>query len=135
MKLCYRGTTYESNPVQVKVEPGAGVGSYRGVRYHPTVVVENPVPQPVLSLTYRGVAYQTNAQGQVVNLVSAPKPEPAIPALQVATFGRHRQLPSGVLQAHRRSILNTLEHRLQVAYQKGDQHLIHLLELERNQFA
>lgn len=35
--------------------------------------------------------------------------------------------------AHYNAMLKNLEHRLQVAHEKGDQHLISLLEAERNQ--
>lgn len=135
MKLCYRGVSYEFNPAQAKVVPSEIVGKYRGSSFSPSVVVENPVPQPVMDLKYRGVAYQTNTQGQVVNQLSPSDVEQAVAPTPASTIGWRRQSSSELVQAHRNSIINTLERRLQIAYSKGDQHLISLLEAERNQVA
>lgn len=129
MKLCYRGVSYDYNPTQVKVAEGPVVGKYRGAAWHSTLLIDNPVPQMAATLTYRGVTYHTNGQGQVAQAV----PQTAPVAAKVAPS--RRKAASEVAQAHRSSVIKTLEHRLQVAYNKGDTNLIHILEAEWKQLA
>jgi Domain of unknown function (DUF4278) len=125
MKLCYRGVSYDYNPPQVKVAEGPVAGKYRGANWHSTILIDNPVPQIAATLTYRGVTYHT--QGQAAQAV------PQAAAAQAAP--NRRKAATEVAQAHHSSVVKTLERRLQVAYNKGDQHLINLLEAEWKQFA
>ncbi|MBW4553838.1 MAG: DUF4278 domain-containing protein [Aphanocapsa sp. GSE-SYN-MK-11-07L] len=129
MKLCYRGVSYDYNPLQVKVAEGPVVGKYRGANWHSTILIDNPVPQIAATLTYRGVTYHTNGQEQVAQAVPQATPVPA----KFAPW--RRKAASEVAQAHRTSVLKTLEHRLQVAHNKGDTNLIHILEAEWKQLA
>ncbi len=129
MKLCYRGVSYDYNPPQVKVAEGPVVGKYRGADWHSTVLIDNPVPQMAATLTYRGVTYHTNGQERTTQAV--PQATPA--AAKIAPS--RRRTASEVAQAHRSSVIKTLEHRLQVAHDKGDTNLIHILEAEWKQVA
>jgi Domain of unknown function (DUF4278) len=129
MKLCYRGVSYDYNPPQVKVAEGPVVGRYRGANWRSTIVIDNPIPQIAATLTYRGVTYHTNSQEQVAQAV--PQATPGFAKVAPS----RRKAASEVAQAHRSSVLKTLERRLQVAYNKGDANLINLLEAEWKQLA
>jgi len=50
-----------------------------------------------------------------------------------APNNRHLRILTDLGKIHHDNVLKTLEHRLQVAKNRGDQHLIQLLEQERNQ--
>ncbi len=132
MKLCYRGVSYDYNPPQVKVAQGPVAGKYRGANWYSTIVIDNPIPQIAATLTYRGVTYHTKGQERVAQV--APQATTSV-AVKAAPLSLRRKVTSEVAQIHHSSILKTLERRLQVAYNKGDQHLINLLEAERKQLA
>jgi hypothetical protein len=141
MKLIYRGTAYDYDPTYAPRNAGRPArparGSqvpyaliYRGTRYE--VDPQSPfqaVDLPETSdLIYRGVSYrvQRNAQGEVINMTT----------LGAATGGKV-QIPSSLPQqyvskVHQANLLNNLQHRLEVAQQSGDRHLVKLLEEERN---
>jgi len=137
MKLVYRGNTYESGSVNVDLVESSTVGKYRGQSYHPTYPRHIPVQQPALDLKYRGVAYQRDAQGNVASVVPTARPQStAQPAYLVSepSVSRKAKLAEAA-KIHHETISRRLQHRLEVARQKGDQNLIQQLEYEMQQIA
>ncbi len=63
MKLTYRGTAYEYEPVVVDLKTGEIGGVYRSQSWQNHNLVNPPVLLPKTNLTYRGVNYST--QGSV----------------------------------------------------------------------
>lgn len=142
MKLSYRGVRYDSVSTPISMVESEGVGHYRGGSFHFTYPRHIPVPQPVLELKYRGVAYQTNAKGGAESI------SPAMRAAKAAVRDVFR--PTGVDQArsairsrqailgevakvHRQNIERSLQHRIEVAKARGDQNLVNILEREMQQ--
>ncbi|NJL37037.1 MAG: DUF4278 domain-containing protein [Leptolyngbyaceae cyanobacterium SM1_4_3] len=142
MKLFYRGIPYDSVSTPISMIESETVGHYRGGNFHFAYPRHIPVPQPVLELKYRGVAYQTNAAGGSESI------SPATRAAKSAVRDVFR--PSGVDQArsairarqailsevanvHRQNIERSLQHRLEVARERGDQNLVSMLEREMQQ--
>lgn len=137
MKLVYRGHAYESNPVGVDLVESSTVGLYRGQAYRFTYPRHIPVPQPALDLKYRGVAYHRDAQGIVTASVpAAPVKDTEQPAYfrGEPTQSRKAKLAEAA-KVHHETISRRLQHRLEVARQKGDQALIQQLEHEMQQIA
>lgn len=142
MKLSYRGVRYDSVSTPIDMVESEGTGHYRGNNFHFTYPRHIPVPQPVVELKYRGVAYQTNASGKAEFI------SPAIRAAKAAVRDVFR--PSGIDQArsairtrqailsevaniHRQNIERSLQHRIEVARARGDQNLVSVLEREMQQ--
>lgn len=137
MKLVYRGNTYESNAVAVDLVESSTVGQYRGQTYRLTYPRHVPVPQPALDLKYRGVAYHRDTQGNVTSVVPSARPQTAVqPAYLVSepSVSRKAKLAEAA-KVHHETISRRLQHRLEVARQKGDQNLIQQLEHEMQQIA
>jgi Domain of unknown function (DUF4278) len=132
MKLTYRGTHYEHNPLNPVLAVGETSGKYRGVNWKHCYPRHIP-QQPVAELKYRGVAYHVGDPVDVEMMVlskqytndttSAPK------VCQVKKFGEE------LAKTHLNNICQDLERRLQVAKQKGDENLVRLLEEEARQIA
>ena len=139
MKLCYRGIDYEYAPPAVRIAEGEIGGEYRGSHWRFHVLEEKPVPQPVLRLVYRGVAYSTGRIGVVAEKVPAiatPATQPKLDMEKLLSNSRKlRQSIDAVAQTHLNNMRSNLKHRLQVARDKGDQELVRLLEIEEEQMA
>ena len=60
MKLFYRGSAYNYNPLAVTMVDGEVGGQFRGLDWRFRNLKEQPVQLPNLNLTYRGINYQTN---------------------------------------------------------------------------
>ncbi len=125
MLLTYRGITYNRPDNQVKTAPGKVMGFYRGAAWsEQNLVSERPSPA-AQQLTWRGVTYKTDGSA-VVRDVEAPVVAPVAKAQpQGANLGN----------THRDWILKSLEHRLSVARNQGNQRLVEMLEDEWKQFA
>ncbi|NES94660.1 MAG: DUF4278 domain-containing protein [Desertifilum sp. SIO1I2] len=132
MKLSYRGTPYEHEPIALDMAEADRVAKYRGQEYRQRYPRHIPVPQAPLDLKYRGIAYST---------YQTPEPE----AVDIAThlnrtfvnspsepLTRHKRFIEAA-QLHRANILKRLEHRIQVARSKGDVNLLQQLEVEKLQ--
>lgn len=128
MKLSYRGVSYNYNPPAELTVSGEVMGQYRGVAWREAKLVA-PVPaQPAAVLCYRGVTYRTQAAveaGLEVAAQSAAMPARSAKSAPAASMA----------QAHQRSILASLEHRIAAARNRGDERLVHLLEDEMRHFA
>jgi hypothetical protein len=130
MKLTYRGIGYDYEPPSIDMMESEFGGKYRGnawtVRYPRHV----PVPQPVATLKYRGVPYQTGQTLGSRTPVTASVPAAAI---AVSMENPHEEMLAEVAKAHRESICRSLERRLEAAKARGDRHLVQMLEKESQQ--
>lgn len=144
MRLCYRGVYYDYVTPTLEVTEGEIAGSYRGLGWREHTLKQLPVHQPSHYLKYRGVPYWTN---QVANTGRVVEPRVAITEpgstrrSRVRPFGvptqslTKRQRLAELATVHRASIEQSLNHRLTVARQRGDQNLVQLLEAEQRQMA
>ncbi|MEP0868911.1 DUF4278 domain-containing protein [Trichocoleus desertorum AS-A10] len=133
MRLSYRGAQYESELPTFQMLEGDVVGKYRGqnLRLQYPYPKHIPVPQTPLDLKYRGVSYSTHRPMQVEDLIAS---QSATAASQVKPVQNVRQrVLKEVEETHRTNIYRSLERRLQVAKNLGDQRLIGMLESELQQ--
>lgn len=139
MQLTYRGLSYEQPTSTLRWSKGPVIGQYRGVPVQ-TQTVDRIPPQAPRQLSYRGLAYRVDRLGQIVYEPSvdglsvdersqSPVTQPAQPAIA------ERSPLLGAAQTHHRAMLASLERRIDIARTKGDQHLLALLEAERQQIA
>ena len=158
MKLTYRGVNYDYNPPMLEVTTGDVAMKYRGQTAHYTYAQHVPIPQPVERLTYRGVAYQTTRQGQVLQVTGAQPSGLAkeqsmgqrtgqsgqagvttLSLLRDRLMGvspaaqARKQLLQEASQLHHDSIMRSLQHRLAVAKEQGNDRLVQQLESEMSQ--
>jgi hypothetical protein len=138
MRLSYRGNSYNLESVPVSMVESGITGRYRGQTFrfsHPRRV---PVPQPILNLKYRGVAYQTTTTGGIETVPTATA-QPVVSTakstyVKTSAIQSRRVLLNEVSRIHRQNIQRSLQHRLEVARAKGDQNLIYQLEQEMQHF-
>ncbi|MBW4490951.1 MAG: DUF4278 domain-containing protein [Trichocoleus desertorum ATA4-8-CV12] len=133
MRLSYRGAHYESELPTFQMLEGDVVGKYRGqnLRLQYPYPKHIPVPQTPLDLKYRGVAYSTHRPMELKDLIKA---QPAVVATSQTPLQNMRQrVLKEVAETHRTNIYRSLERRLQVAKNLGDQRLIGMLESELQQ--
>ncbi len=148
MKLTYRGVDYDYNPPVLDVTESEVACQYRGQVATYTYVRHVPIPQPAEQLTYRGVAYQTTRQGQILQLDNSHTAAQATNAghaginfanLRSKLMGAspaaaaRRQLVQESSLLHRDNIARSLQHRLDVAKANGNDLLVQQLETERVQ--
>jgi hypothetical protein len=136
MKLSYRGAHYESELPTFQMLEGDVVGKYRGqdLRLQYSYPKHIPVPPTPLDLKDRGVAYSTHRPMQVDNLIASQSAARAANPTTPLQNVRQRVLKE-VEETHRTNIYRSLERRLQVAKNLGDQRLIGMLESELQQIA
>lgn len=127
MKLSYRGVHYEQNPLSLEVTEGEILGKYRGATWRCHTLEEMPVPQPDLTLKYRGVTYHTNQAVEACQTATQSDKVRAIKPVAVATTLAARKT---LQDTHRENMRRNLERRLQSARNQGDQRLINMLEAE-----
>lgn len=144
MQLTYRGVEYDYHPPTMEVTESDIIGKYRGQTVHHSYVRHVPCPQVEAQLMYRGVAYQTDRQGQIsavhgvgkqtarVSVFSAFQDQ--LRALNPMSEGR-RQLIREAAQVHQENMRRSLEHRMAVARAQGNASLLQQLEEEMQQIA
>jgi Domain of unknown function (DUF4278) len=140
MRLVYRNAGYDYEPVPVDMVESGVSGQYRGQSFQFQYPRHIPVPQPVLNLKYRGVAYQTAADGSTTTVAPAKPAASSVAPAKVPAEATSRQLHPAffsrqsmvgeVANTHRQNIQRRLQHRLEVAKAKGDAALINQLEQE-----
>jgi len=144
MKLSYRGVSYEHNSPQLEMITGAAGGTYRGATWNHKYLRHIPVPQPKVDLKYRSVAYSTGdpidvevvrLRREYTQVNGAAADTTAIAAKQMPTNSDRQQVLKELHSTHLAHLRHNLERRLQVAREKGDNHLIQLLEAESRQLA
>jgi hypothetical protein len=132
MKLTYRGANYESNPLTLEPTASTLSGKYRGRAWKHNYPRHIPQTQPTAELKYRGVSYYIGDPLQVEFMIQSKQHSHAA---SVAQISKPEKLGSELAEIHHTNIHRNLEHRLEVAREKGDQHLIRLLEDEARQMA
>lgn len=140
MKLCYRGVEYDYNPPSLEMKDSEIAGCYRGRTLNFTYPSHVPVPQPVARYTYRGVGYETTAQGhpQPLANVTAEARQPVFQSIKGAdspVMQARRHLLMEASAAHRTNMQRSLDHRLAVAKAEGNERLVQQLEEELHQLA
>jgi hypothetical protein len=126
MKLSYRGVRYDYNPPAELTVAGEVMGRYRGAAWRQSILAAPAPQQPAAVLCYRGVTYSTQPGAEVA-------PQAAAPSVSASAVARASKV--AVASAHQRSILASLEHRINAARNRGDERLVHLLEDEMRHFA
>ncbi|MGG6295948.1 arginine synthesis PII-interacting regulator PirA [Leptolyngbya sp. AN02str] len=122
MRLTYRGNGYEYEPVETNLAETDVFGKYRGQGFHFSYPRHIPVPQPPRSLSYRGVHYETTESG-AIHTVSRSE------ATSLKMNARQAVMQE-VEQIHQQNIQRRLQHRLEVAQQRGDEMLVRQLQQE-----
>jgi hypothetical protein len=139
MKLTYRGVEYDYNPPVLETTLSETPGQYRGQTSHYAYVRHLPIPQPAERLCYRGVAYQTTRTGEIQQLGDRTSAKPALTNLANKLTGSssaaqaRRTLLKESSVLHQQSIARSLQHRIEIAKQKGNQPLLEQLEAEMRQ--
>ncbi|PZO15015.1 MAG: hypothetical protein DCF25_14255 [Leptolyngbya foveolarum] len=145
MKLTYRGVDYDYNPPMLEVTESEVACQYRGQPATVRYVQHVPIPQPAEQLTYRGVAYQTTRQGQLLQLAGQPAQVKATARKANALQGlrklagnstaakARRDLLNEASLTHMQSISRSLQHRIEVATAEGNESLLRQLESEMRQ--
>ncbi|MBW4633854.1 MAG: DUF4278 domain-containing protein [Iphinoe sp. HA4291-MV1] len=133
MKLIYRGVNYEHNPLTVEPTAASEIsGKYRGGTWKHNYPRHIPQNQPTAELKYRGVSYYIGEPLQVELMIRSKQHSNAVKTAQVE---QPKKIGGELTKTHITNIRRNLEHRLQVATEKGDQNLIRLLEDEARQIA
>lgn len=133
MRLTYRGNEYEYQAVPVTMVESDLLGIYRGQRFQFSTARHVPVPQPALTLTYRGVPYGMSAAGSMEAVAIARKPRATTSTPLRVYMQTQKELASEIAKVHRINLERRLYHRLEVAQAKGDQNLVLQLEKEMQQ--
>ncbi|WP_071518388.1 DUF4278 domain-containing protein [Geitlerinema sp. PCC 9228] len=128
MKLTYRGISYDYEPPTLDMEEGQMGGKYRGQAWKLRYPRHMPTMEPKSSLKYRGVAYGTEATGKAVPVQDQPR-QPKKTAANAPSVA----LLEDMAKLHHENICRRLEHRLQVARERGDEMLVKALEEEQKQ--
>ncbi|MBE9061302.1 DUF4278 domain-containing protein [cf. Phormidesmis sp. LEGE 11477] len=139
MKLTYRGVEYDYNPPVLEVTPSNASTQYRGQQSQYKYVRHVPIPQPAERLSYRGSAYQTTRTGEIQQLGN----DTATPNTWTTLGGKltghssasraRRALLEESTALHQQNIARSLQHRMEVAKQRGNQALLEQLESEMRQ--
>lgn len=126
MRLSYRGVKYENTSPLLEVREGEIGGTYRGQTWRTHYVRHMPEPQPVHDLQYRGVAYRT---GQPA--IAMPTAVSSRSTLQAKHKRKREHELDEVTKIHLTNIRRSLERRMQVAKERGDEKLVRMLEQEK----
>lgn len=120
MRLSYRGVSYEYSPPTLEVTEGEIQGKYRGTPWKCHTLAEVPVPRsPQASENPKSVYSQ-----QDFSQIEQTQPSQSQPIC--LTFNVLQQLK----RIHKANIDRSLEHRMQVAIDRGDKQLLQVLESE-----
>ena len=125
MKFSYGGVNYQDAPSKLEVTEREIGNMYRGQEREFQYLRHIPEPLPLPHRKFRSVTNSTaqlTAQRSTVTSVILPK-------------CNKREALDQLMNSHLRNIKQSLEHRLQVAKDKGDQKLVRLLEAESEQMA
>lgn len=123
MKLTYRGVAYQANSVKLPLVNDTISGKYRGATWQGKKLAES-IDQPMYTLCWRGVTYNTD--GSLVPVAATQGSLSGILADSAKPMA---------MDQHRAAILKSLEHRINVARNQGNQQLVQALEDEWKQFA
>ena len=133
MKLIYRGIEYEYAPETVEVTTEGVCGKYRGAEWKCHYSKHIPVTHHAAELKYRGASYYSGNPQEVEELKQRKKLD--------FIFAKNNQIffsnqPNNELaRIHLANLQRSVQRRLEVAKQNGDEKLINELEKEANQLS
>jgi hypothetical protein len=130
MEFSYRGVKYENDLPTVEMTEGEMGGIYRGQAWNYRYPRHIPVPQATPHLKYRGVNYCANPRATAEACFAAPPAERIDPTVG-SDSPKRPEFDQQVEETHYHNICRRLEHRLQVAKQRGDRKLVKMLEAEQ----
>jgi hypothetical protein len=136
MKFQYRGINHKSYIPAIEVMEGEVGGQYRGTCWKHHYPRHIPTPQPIVGLKYRGASYCSGHPIDVEASILRRQYENKTIAKsmpQETAISNRQKVLAKLNSTHTANILQNLEHRLQVAREKGDQKLIQMLEIEASQ--
>lgn len=128
MKLTYRGISYDYESPTLDMEEGEVSGKYRGQAWKMRYPRHIPTMEPQTNLKYRGIAYDTDATGKAV-----PAQNQSPQQDETRADAPSAALLEDMAKLHHENICRRLEHRLQVAQERGDEVLVKALEEEQKQ--
>lgn len=124
--LCYRGIPYDRPDTTLEMTESDILARYRGHAYHVRKPVLMDIPQPTMLCKYRGIAYQTLADGSIAPVPPVQKPAQKSALSPVAASVAETELH----RIHAQNLCARLNERLAAAKAHGDQKLVALLEQE-----
>lgn len=133
MKLIYRGIEYEYAPETVEVTTEGVCGKYRGAEWKCHYSNYIPITHHAAELKYRGASYYSGNPQEVEELKQRKKLD--------FIFAKNNQIfisnqPNNELaKIHLANLQRSVQRRLEVAKQNGDEKLISELEKEANQLS
>ena len=133
MKLIYRGIKYEHAPETVEVTTEGVCGKYRGAEWKCHYSKHIPITHHAAELKYRGASYYSGNPQEVEELKQRKKLD--------FIFAKDNQIffsnqPNNELaKIHLANLQRSVQRRLEVAKQNGDEKLISELEKEANQLS
>ncbi|MGK7927304.1 MAG: DUF4278 domain-containing protein [Spirulina sp.] len=128
MKLCYRGVNYNYEPFSLEVSESEIMGKYRGREDRHRYPRHVPKLKPKPRLQSRGLAYQSCPLIQTDVCLNAQLAAIARACGQMPRSPEDK--PVTIADVHQTNLRRNLDYRLQVARDKGDRDLVHLLEKE-----
>ncbi len=120
MRLSYRGVGYEDTPPTIELTEGEIQGKCHGVSWRCHTVAEARIPHAPQHLGSQNSAYSQRDHAQI----ERPEPSQTLPVC--STFNVLQQLK----RIHSANVYRSLEHRMQVAKDRGDYPLLQVLESE-----
>ncbi|WP_414622358.1 DUF4278 domain-containing protein [Calothrix sp. CCY 0018] len=133
MKLIYRGIEYEYAPETVEVTTEGVCGKYRGAEWKCHYSKHIPITHHAAELKYRGASYYSGNPQEVEELKQRKKLD-FIFAKDNQTFFSN-QPNNELARIHLANLQRSVQRRLEVAKQNGDENLVRKLEEEANQLS
>lgn len=134
MKFNDRAISYESYLPDLELTQCEVGGKYSGTSWRQKYPRHIRATEPKIDLKYREVGYSTGAAEDVEEMLKATSIAPENNQATLTKSSRQQVLEE-LHDIHLINIRRNLEHRLQVAREKGDAHLIRVLEAEFEQIA
>ena len=128
MELNYRGVKYEKNLCKLEVMEGEVGGKYRGRDWRYNYPRHTLSLRPKVDLCYRGSNYSSNSTITEIEL------QRKILNQNINNI-EPRSLGEEATQIHLDNIRRNLEHRLQVAKERGNYNLVEMLQKESRDLA
>lgn len=134
MHLKYRGSEYQAQTHPLNVVEKQWIGKYRGQDCYRTVYDTSKISQERPRLKYRGVAYGAEPKPVSDSVLQLEKTfKIHVPEHQKPVRSSRHQVMSDLDRVHNKFLLEKLEQRISSARQKGDERLVHMLEIEKRQ--
>lgn len=140
MQVTYHGTSYESNPSKQEFTEGGISGEYCGTTGQQKYLRHIPVHHSKVDQQCHDITHNV---GDLIDVETTElrknydREAACVPITAEACSNKssRQQALEELRNTQLDNIRRKLEHRLQVAREKGDEHLIYLLEAEAQQLA